>query len=85
MVTTDRRYSVGEAAQLSGITVRTLHHYGEIGLLVPGERTGAGYRHFIAGADLDEIAMNAQNVAADLDERHLRPDETLDRGVAARR
>lgn len=38
------RYTVGEVAHLSGVTVRTLHHYGQIGLLVPGERTGAGYR-----------------------------------------
>ena len=27
-----------------GVTVRTLHHYDEIGLLVPSDRTRAGYR-----------------------------------------
>jgi DNA-binding transcriptional MerR regulator len=43
--------SVGQVARLSGITVRTLHHYDEIGLLTPGERTHAGYRRY-TDADL---------------------------------
>ncbi|MFC4118126.1 MerR family transcriptional regulator [Nonomuraea zeae] len=39
-------FSVGQVARLAGITVRTLHHYDEIGLLTPGERTTAGYRRY---------------------------------------
>jgi DNA-binding transcriptional MerR regulator len=39
-----RTYRVSEVAQISGISVRALHHYDEIGLLVPKERSGAGYR-----------------------------------------
>ncbi|MEN8698183.1 MerR family transcriptional regulator [Bacillus infantis] len=35
---------VKEAAGLAGISVRTLHHYDEIGLLVPDELSEAGYR-----------------------------------------
>lgn len=35
---------VKEVADLVGISVRTLHHYDEIGLLIPDETTGAGYR-----------------------------------------
>lgn len=35
---------VKEVADLVGISVRTLHHYDEIGLLVPDEVTEAGYR-----------------------------------------
>ncbi|MBJ6362448.1 MerR family transcriptional regulator [Paenibacillus sp. GCM10012307] len=35
---------VKEVADLTGISVRTLHHYDEIGLLHPEETTGAGYR-----------------------------------------
>ncbi len=35
---------VGELARRSGLTVRTLHHYHDIGLLVPVARTDAGYR-----------------------------------------
>src|SRR5581483_3380488 len=35
---------VGEVSALAGITVRTLHHYDERGLLSPGGRTESGYR-----------------------------------------
>lgn len=37
-------YEVGAVASLSGVTVRTLHHYDRIGLLRPSDRTPAGYR-----------------------------------------
>lgn len=36
--------SVGELAKRSGLTIRTLHHYDSIGLLVPSSRSDAGYR-----------------------------------------
>lgn len=35
---------VGELAKRTGLTVRTLHHYDEIGLLRPGGRTASGHR-----------------------------------------
>ena len=35
---------VGELARRTGLTVRTLHHYDEIGLLKPSLHTEAGYR-----------------------------------------
>ena len=37
-------YTVGRVAALSGVTIRTLHHYDEIGLLSPSGRSAAGYR-----------------------------------------
>src|SRR5215213_9757907 len=37
-------HTVGRVADLSGVTVRTLHHYDEIGLLSPSGRSAAGYR-----------------------------------------
>ena len=40
----EKRWKVGELARESGLTVRTLHHYDEIGLLTPSERSGSGYR-----------------------------------------
>jgi DNA-binding transcriptional MerR regulator len=43
-----RTYSVGDLARLSGVTVRTLHHYDRIGLLVPTGRSAAGYREYSA-------------------------------------
>lgn len=35
---------ISEVAKLTGITVRTLHYYDEVGLLKPSEITEAGYR-----------------------------------------
>lgn len=40
---------VKEVADLVGISVRTLHHYDEIGLLIPEEVTEAGYRVYSQG------------------------------------
>ncbi len=36
--------TVGEISRLTGVTIRTLHHYDEIGLVSPAERSGSGYR-----------------------------------------
>lgn len=40
----DEDATVGVAADLLGLTVRTLHHWDEIGLASPSRRTTAGYR-----------------------------------------
>lgn len=37
-------YRVKEIADMSGVSVRTLHYYDEIGLLVPDEVSDSGYR-----------------------------------------
>ena len=41
-------YTVGSLASASGLTVRTLHHWDEIGLLRPAERSAAGHRRYSA-------------------------------------
>jgi phosphoribosylaminoimidazole-succinocarboxamide synthase len=38
------RYTIGELAGATGLTVRTLHHYDRIGLLSPTDRSPSGYR-----------------------------------------
>src|SRR5262245_10280245 len=40
------RYTVKELARLSGVSVRTLHHYDQIGLLKPAEVGLNGYRYY---------------------------------------
>lgn len=37
---------MGQLAGATGLTVRTLHHYDEIGLVVPSERTWSGHRRY---------------------------------------
>lgn len=50
----DDGVTVGAAADLVGVTVRTLHHWDEIGLASPSGRTSAGYRLYTA-SDLDRL------------------------------
>jgi DNA-binding transcriptional MerR regulator len=47
-------YTVGAVARLAGVSVRTLHHYDQIGLLTPAGRSAAGYRLYSL-ADLDRL------------------------------
>ena len=41
-----KQYTVKQAASLSGVSVRTLHHYDEIGLLKPAHLGANGYRYY---------------------------------------
>ncbi|MFF7451239.1 MULTISPECIES: TipAS antibiotic-recognition domain-containing protein [unclassified Streptomyces] len=74
-------YTVGQVAGFAGVTVRTLHHYDDIGLLVPGERSHAGHRRY-NDADLDrlqqilfyrELGFPLEEVAALLDDPETDP------------
>jgi MerR family transcriptional regulator, thiopeptide resistance regulator len=47
-------YTIGDVARSSGVSVRTLHHYDAIGLLVPAGRSAAGYRLY-SEADLGRL------------------------------
>ncbi|WP_373352679.1 MerR family transcriptional regulator [Pseudoroseicyclus sp. CXY001] len=44
MRTTQQDFTVSELAGLAGVSVRTLHHYHEIGLLLPAHQGANGYR-----------------------------------------
>lgn len=58
MTTTDQdragRLTVGQVAATFGVTVHTLHHHDEVGLLGPGDRSGAGCRLY-SSADLTRL------------------------------
>ncbi|MDZ5445160.1 MerR family transcriptional regulator [Micromonospora sp. 4G57] len=49
-------YTVGQVAKTARVTVRTLHHYDEVGLLSPSGRTAAGYRRY-DDADLERLQL----------------------------
>ncbi len=53
-MTTRDLHTVGEVATLASVTVRTLHHYDRIGLLVPSRRSEHGYRLYDYG-DLERL------------------------------
>jgi DNA-binding transcriptional MerR regulator len=46
--------TVSDVAALTGVTVRALHHYDELGLLRPSARSQAGYRLY-SHADLERL------------------------------
>lgn len=84
---TDQTLTVGQVADRFGVTIRTLHHYDEIGLLRPQQRTAAGYRLY-SSADLARLqnivvyrrlGFPLEDVAVLLD------DERADVGVHLRR
>lgn len=52
-------WKVGELAERTGLSVRALHHYEEIELLVPSERTGAGHRLYA-----EKDVMRLQQIAS---------------------
>ena len=65
-------HRVGEPAQHAGVTVRTLHHYDELGLLTPSERTGGGHR--LDGADDPERLLEVLE-AMSMFEKYYTPEQ----------
>ena len=51
MAVDKRTWRIGEVATATGLTVRALHHYDRIGLVVPSARTPGGHRLY-TDADL---------------------------------
>lgn len=47
-------YTVKAVSDLAGVSIRTLHHYDEIGLLKPTESTASGYRLYTS-EDLERL------------------------------
>jgi MerR family transcriptional regulator, thiopeptide resistance regulator len=95
----DDSYTVGAVATLASVSVRTLHHYDQIGLLHPGARSPAGYRLYsladlkrlqqilyyrALGFALDEITEIMSDHSADA-AGHLRRQHRLLREQISRR
>jgi DNA-binding transcriptional MerR regulator len=75
-------YTVGELSRITGVTVRALHHYDEIGLCCPSARSAAGYRLY-AEADVlrlqqvllfRELGMPLQEISTAIDRAGSRGD-----------
>jgi DNA-binding transcriptional MerR regulator len=73
-------FTVGQLAKLSGLSVRSLHHYDEIGLLSPSERSEAGYRLY-SERDLERLNQIQGLRWLELPLEDVK--EVLDRGGAA--
>ena len=76
---------VGELARRTGLTIRTLHHYDEIGLLKPSGHTEAGYRLYTAGdvarlqqvLSLRQLGFSLEEVRDCLDRPGFSPLESI--------
>src|SRR6476646_6919065 len=81
---------VGELARRTGLTVRTLHHYDEIGLLRPSLHTGTGHRLYAAEdvarlqliVSLRQLGFSLEQVRAALDRADFSPLEVIRLHVA---
>jgi MerR family transcriptional regulator, thiopeptide resistance regulator len=58
-----RTYRVADVARLAGVSIRALHHYDAIGLLVPTGRTEAGYRLY---TDADIVRLQQVLIGREL-------------------
>lgn len=84
VVTRSRTFQVKDVARLAGVSVRTLHHYDSIGLLVPRIRTAAGYRLY-TDSDLFRLQqiLICRELGLSLEEiRRLLDDPRFDRKAA---
>lgn len=52
----DQLMRIGQLAADAGVTTRTVDHYTRLGLLMPAERSGGGYRLY-KPSDVDRIAL----------------------------
>lgn len=77
---------VGELARRTGLTVRTLHHYDEIGLLSPRRRTPSGHRLYGLAevrrlqqiASLRQVGLSLDDIRRCLDRPEFTLGEVLD-------
>jgi DNA-binding transcriptional MerR regulator len=85
MLAEKERWKVGELAKLTGITVRALHHYDQIGLLVPSLHSDVGHRLY-SGKDiarlqqiisLKQLGFSLDEIGALLDNPSFRPDKAI--------
>ena len=76
--------TIGAVARLAGITVGTLRHYDDIGLLCPSERSDNGYRKY---TDVDigrwQQTLTYRELAFGLDEIRAILDESVDTVLAS--
>lgn len=84
---------VGELARRSGLTVRTLHHYDQIGLLQPSGRSGGDHRLYsvedvrrlVSIQQLKGLGMGLAEVQAALDDPGFDAAATLETHISALR
>ncbi|MGW1678431.1 MerR family transcriptional regulator [Saccharopolyspora sp. NPDC002376] len=63
------RYTIGELARRTGLTVKTIRFYSDIGVVPPTDRTAAGYRQYdVTAVSRLELVRTLRELGAGLDE-----------------
>ena len=83
-------WKVGELARRTGVSVRTLHHYDEIGLLSPSHRSEAGYRLYTEAdvvrlqqiRSLRTLGFSLEEIGSFLKRPDVTPDRVLQLHIA---
>ena len=86
----ERPLKVGELARRSGVSVRTLHYYEEIGLLTPSEHTPTGHRLYSVEdvkrlqqiVSLRQLGLSLSEIRVCLAARSFDPADVVDRHLA---
>lgn len=55
-VPTDRHMQIGEVAERTELSIKTIRHYDEVGLVIPSERSAGGFRLYTE-ADLQRLLV----------------------------
>lgn len=84
-------FTVGDIAKKTGLSVRTLHHYEEVGILVPSERGDNGYRLYsetdlsklLQIVSLKQLGFSLAEVASTLEKKSLSPEQILEKNLAS--
>ena len=82
-------HTVHQVSQITGVSVRTLHHYDQLGLLLPAQVTEAGYRLYDDAAlqrlqsilIYRELGFPLKEIKAILDDPGYDPKEALARQI----
>jgi MerR family transcriptional regulator, copper efflux regulator len=53
-VTSEGRYQIGEVAESVGLSISTIRHYDELGVVVPSARSSGGFRLY-TDADVERL------------------------------
>lgn len=81
---------IGDLASRSGVSIRTLHHYDEIGLLSPSHRTEAGHRVYARDEvvrlqqilSLRQVGFSLEEIRDLLDRRGMEPRQAIELHIA---
>ena len=87
---TTKALKVGELARRTGLSVRTLHYYDQIGLLSPAHHTGGGHRLYAADdivrlqqiVSLRQLGFSLDEIRGCLERSEFSPQRVIELHVA---